>query len=184
MLTEIQTVENTRRQPIKRRKKGARKMTEQRKRILAVLLISNAAIVLISVVYVLLFVPEQGDGFGAPAVLECSFKRLFGLYCPGCGGSRSVYYLLTLDLLRSFIFCPAVPITAVIIFALDVRGVICFAKDDLAPMKSFKSTTFLVIPAALLLNFLVRNILLLCGIDYIGDLGSRAAMLVSRSIFV
>ncbi len=152
-------------------------MTEQRKRILAVLLISNVAIALISVVYVLLFVPEQGSDPGTPAVIECSFKRLFGLYCPGCGGSRSVYYLLTLDLLKSFIFCPAVPVTAGIIFALDVRGVVCLVRDDLLPIKSFKSTTFIVIPVVLLLNFLIRNILLLCGIDYIGDLGERIAAL-------
>lgn len=38
----------------------------------------------------------------------CAFKTLFHLYCPGCGGTRAVYYLLRLDLLNSFLCNPGV----------------------------------------------------------------------------
>ena len=35
-------------------------------------------------------------------LLPCSFKELTHLYCPGCGGTRAVWYLLHGDLLASF----------------------------------------------------------------------------------
>ena len=40
---------------------------------------------------------------------ECEFFKRTGLYCPGCGGTRSVKCLLKGDLVRSFLFHPFVP---------------------------------------------------------------------------
>ncbi len=149
-------------------------MTKTRKRLLAVLISANILIVVISILYSVLFVGDLTAD--SPSTFACKFKETLGFYCPGCGGSRSVYYLLRLDIIRSFVYCPAVPVTAVIIAALDVRALIAFVKDDLAPIKSFKALTFLMIPALLLLNFAVRNILLLYGVDYIGDISGVPLM--------
>lgn len=44
----------------------------------------------------------------------CRFSQTFHLYCPGCGGTRSVKHLLHFDLIRSFLSHP-VPIYAGII---------------------------------------------------------------------
>lgn len=38
----------------------------------------------------------------------CVFKRVTGVYCPGCGGTRAFFALLRLDLIKSFFYHPAV----------------------------------------------------------------------------
>lgn len=40
---------------------------------------------------------------------ECVFERVTGLYCPGCGGTRSVIALFRGRIVKSFIFHPVVP---------------------------------------------------------------------------
>lgn len=38
----------------------------------------------------------------------CDLQRISGLPCPGCGGTRAVYYLCKGDLIQSFLYHPAV----------------------------------------------------------------------------
>lgn len=40
--------------------------------------------------------------------MACSIYRITGLPCPGCGGTRAVYYLFSGDLLQSFYYHPVV----------------------------------------------------------------------------
>ena len=53
---------------------------------------------------------------------KCDFLSKTGLYCPGCGGTRAVKSLLRGDLIRSFLFHPFVPYSAImyIVFMLYV----------------------------------------------------------------
>lgn len=44
---------------------------------------------------------------------ECTFHKLVHLYCPGCGGTRSVYYLVHGHFFKSFLMNPFVPFTFV-----------------------------------------------------------------------
>ena len=39
---------------------------------------------------------------------ECSFYSMTGIVCPGCGGTRSVRFLLKGDIIRSFLYHPFV----------------------------------------------------------------------------
>lgn len=39
---------------------------------------------------------------------QCSIKKISGLPCPGCGGTRAFYYLFRGELLKSFRLNPAV----------------------------------------------------------------------------
>ncbi len=48
--------------------------------------------------------------FGIP----CLLHTLTGYYCPGCGGTRAVYALLRLQIVRSFICHPLVPYGAAV----------------------------------------------------------------------
>jgi len=41
-------------------------------------------------------------------LFECTFQRIVGLPCPGCGGTRAVYYLFHGDFLKSFQYHPVV----------------------------------------------------------------------------
>lgn len=49
------------------------------------------------------------------------FHALTGLYCPGCGGTRSVYLLLTGHPLRSLLYHPITLYAAVAIAYLGIR---------------------------------------------------------------
>lgn len=52
--------------------------------------------------------------------LPCLFHAMTGLYCPGCGGTRAVQYLLQGELLLSFRYHPLVlyAVTAVALEAI------------------------------------------------------------------
>lgn len=92
----------------------------------------------------------------------CLFHRLTGLYCPGCGGTRSIYALLTGQLLQSFYYHPIVLYT-----------VVCFlwhfAKEALKKASKGKYRLYMPPPELLLkiaavvvaVNWLLRNLLLI-----------------------
>ena len=91
---------------------------------------------------------------------ECNFRRLTGLYCIGCGGTRSFYYLTRFNLVKSFFYHPDVPITffmylfSVINSFLYRHGKKCFEKfDPFIPL--YISLGLLVV------IFIVRNILVI-----------------------
>lgn len=46
--------------------------------------------------------------------MPCLLYLFTGYYCPGCGGTRAVYALLHLQLLRSFALHPLVPYAAAV----------------------------------------------------------------------
>ena len=46
--------------------------------------------------------------------LICVFHEVTGLYCPGCGGTRAFRLLLSGHILQSFLYHPAVVLTAVL----------------------------------------------------------------------
>ena len=130
------------------------------------LVMANLSILAVSLLYVRFFLDSSGDG-----VIVCLFKETFFAYCPGCGGTRALGALLRFDFLHSFIYNPAVLVTSVIFLDIDIRAAISVLKNDPKYIKSFPSKVFFVIPAVILLNFLVRNLLLFSfGIDVLGDI--------------
>ena len=141
-------------------------LSKYQKRALAVFLAVNLGIVAVSVVYTLFMnqLTESGK-------YVCRFQELFRLYCPGCGGSRSVKSLLKFDLVAAFLSYPPMLVMLAIFVALDTRLLISLIKDDFSVVLRFKLNTLILIPVAILLHFFVRNILLLSfGIDYLGDI--------------
>ena len=96
---------------------------------------------------------------------DCFFYENTRLYCPGCGGSRSLVYLLRLDLLNSLKFYPPLIPTLLIIIYLDFSALLSFIKNSEGPLKKFNPNLLIIIPVLILLNFFVRNVLLFSGID-------------------
>lgn len=45
---------------------------------------------------------------------DCTFEKVTGLYCPGCGGTRAVIALFQGHFIKSFISHPAVPYTFIV----------------------------------------------------------------------
>ena len=100
----------------------------------------------------------------------CSFQKTFHLYCPGCGGSRALRYLLTLRLPSAAIAYPPIFVgVGVILYAevLLVRGVIL---SDPLYIKRFKLPALIAPAAAAIIFFFIRNALLFAGIDFLGDI--------------
>lgn len=141
-------------------------MSKLRKNILIIFLSLNLFLLLSGISYGLCIGSFESAGKEA---FPCYFREHFGLYCPGCGGSRSLYFLITLDLWRSFVYFPALPIAAILIFILDVFALLSFIYNDERILKKLNLNLFIIIPAVIILNFLLRNALLLFGIDYIGN---------------
>ncbi len=130
-----------------------------KKRILLFLAL-NILVLAASLVYNFLF--EGG------AVGNCVFLSVFGFYCPGCGGSRSLNALLDLNFIRSFIYYPPIIITSLILLYTDIMFIISTVKNEKRIIGvSYK--IFLLIPASIIIQFAVKNILLSFGIDILGN---------------
>ncbi len=103
-------------------------------------------------------------------LLDCALYRELGVFCPGCGGTRSLVFLLRLDFLNSFIAYPPLIISLLLILTCDFLCVFSIIKRDMKYIRLFRVEYFLIIPALIILNFLIRNSLLFSGIDYMPNL--------------
>lgn len=143
-------------------------MTDKRKRIIFIFTLFNSLILLFTIGFCLIFEPKS--------VLEnspsytCLFQKRFGIYCPGCGGTRSLAYLLSFDFINSFIYYPPNIIGLLLIIYFNILLIISLKKDSLSLLGKHRYFEFLIIPVSILLNFVIRNALLYFGIDFIGDI--------------
>ncbi len=91
----------------------------------------------------------------------CVLYQLFGIYCPGCGGTRAVLALLQGDFLASFWYHPLVPYSVIIFGIFMVTQTL--EKFRIPNVKGMKFHPWHLYGALVLLifNFIVKNILLL-----------------------
>lgn len=138
-----------------------------RKRYIKNLLLINIPLISATLIYLILFftVFEGGN------VSFCFLKEHFKIYCPGCGGSRALVSLVKLDIIESFILYPPLLVAVLIILELDVRMFFCAVKNTDSFLKKYSFKRFYILAAFIILNFLVRNALLIFfNIDFIGDI--------------
>ena len=141
-------------------------MRKKLKKNLYILIILNFSLLLFAILYSLYFYFTKGT----ENEIKCVFKDFFGMYCPGCGGSRSLFSFITLDFLNSFRLYPPIIISAFVILDYDRRLLKTPVKKDTIYTDKFNFFTFLIIPAAIILWFFMRNFLLLVfKIDTVGD---------------
>jgi hypothetical protein len=89
----------------------------------------------------------------------CYFKKITGMNCPGCGGTRSVQSLLHLDIWHSIWYNPVVFILIVTLAVLYVRFVLNLFKKTYTPPKYDFSVAVAYIIGAVAVGFLiVRNL--------------------------
>ena len=96
-------------------------MKNLRKKLLFAYYLPLLLLIIISVIYAFI---THLSVTGEEKIIFCIFKERFHLYCPGCGGSRSLLALLTFDPVRSFIYFPALPITVLITMNLGVMNLL------------------------------------------------------------
>jgi len=97
----------------------------------------------------------------------CLLHDVFGLYCPFCGGTRAVGALLTGDLVGALRVNAAVVLSLPLLIWADVRALVrILGKKPASPLLPLHPLIPILLFAAF---FVLRNVLLLFGIDPTGD---------------
>lgn len=113
---------------------------------------------------------------------QCEAVTMLHIYCPGCGGTRAFQALLSFDILESLRLNPIALNLAVGFIAYEIyMTVFLFKKTERRVF--FGKRIFWVTLVAWGIYFLVRNILLFCGIDLIGDVESLTTPSVFQQLF-
>lgn len=109
------------------------------------------------------------DRFGVfDYILVCPL-HLLGIYCPTCGLTRAAHALLSLDPLRALGYHPLLPLFLAVFLYYGGVGLFAAVRNDGTILRRAPRWPAVLLIAALLVFFLVRNILLFCGIDPVGD---------------
>lgn len=140
-------------------------LSPYRKKALTVFFAVNFGLLAVSVVFLLL--SDLLRGFGLSG---CVFKDLFHLYCPGCGGTRSIYHLLHFDFYSSLKAYPPMAFILYFYIDLNLRGILSIMHDEPTPVRDFNMNYLILLPVVIIINFIINNLLLLFGIDRLGDL--------------
>lgn len=125
------------------------------------LLIVGIALASLGFVYLFIYYCFHIDlyKFTPLAHMQCGFRKLTGLYCPGCGGTRSVMALLKGKLLTSLYYHPLPLYCAVLYSNFAVRYLF---RKHLKPAK-FRMMYVFILVFLLLGNWIARNVLLILG---------------------
>ena len=94
---------------------------------------------------------------------QCLFWRFFGLYCPGCGGTRSVDALLHGHMLQALWYHPLVPYMAGVYLAFMISWTA--AKLHLFGLNmgmKFRPGYMYGMLVIIGFNFLLKNVLRMC----------------------
>ena len=97
----------------------------------------------------------------------CTLHDLLGIYCPFCGGTRATLLLLSGDPLGALRANAAVVVTLPFLLWWDVAELVRILRDRPTPSRSLLSPVVFLILFAVF--FVLRNLLVLFGIDPTGD---------------
>lgn len=99
----------------------------------------------------------------------CILYTLFGLYCPGCGGTRSIIFLLQGRIVESFLAYPATIIVVIVVITFAIKYILSLFLTKVNKPKIRISFLFVIL-GVIVINWIVRNILLIgYGIKIIGQ---------------
>lgn len=102
---------------------------------------------------------------------ECLFLKTFHLYCPGCGGTRSLKALINFDIISSFRYNACLPLAVIIYIYYNVRYIVAIVRKNEAYFEKEKYVLLKYYSVFVIVNFILRNILLVAfKIDLIGML--------------
>lgn len=95
----------------------------------------------------------------------CAFRRITGLYCPGCGGTRSFVYLIHGHIIKSLAYHPFVPYVFTIAIIFYVSQTVRFISKGRTWAMHLGMPLIIPGAAIILLNWIVRNIFLVAGMS-------------------
>ena len=147
--------------------KGPLTKEERLKKNLLILIVLNSSLILFAIIYTSYFLLTKDTDFE----IRCVIKESLHIYCPGCGGSRSLSAFMRLDFINSFILYPAIPISALVVLSYDVRLILSIVKKDTSFTDKYRFFPFIIIAVSIILQFIVRNVFLIFfSVDIIGDI--------------
>ena len=94
----------------------------------------------------------------------CFFRKMTGYYCPGCGGSRSIMFLLRGDPLRSFIYHPAPLYILIMAFVFIFQ--ILYTVITRKKLSLVKPVHGYILIGLILISWMIKNIMLALGADF------------------
>ena len=106
-------------------------------------------------VFAFLFLYQFG-GWMAELFPACLFRRLTGLYCPGCGNTRSVLALLHGDIFTSLRYNITPVVLGIVLSLLYVEG-LTYAYGHHRKILPRDSRFWWVVLSLMFLYFIVRN---------------------------
>ena len=114
--------------------------------------------------FALLAFPFYSKYLAATVLTSCKFHITTGLYCMGCGATRSFYALTHFRIVDAFQYNPAIPIGAFLFILYEIAMIVYLIRGKERPLlvKPWMVWTFFGVWLA---YTIVRNILLLNGID-------------------
>lgn len=102
---------------------------------------------------------------------SCFLHDVFRVYCPGCGGTRALEYLVKGHPVKSVMSNPTVVYTIYLFFHYNYIAWKSILTRDYEFYVFKSNAPALVLVAIILGNFVIRNILLcFFNIDYLGEL--------------
>lgn len=115
--------------------------------------------------FLLLCFRLTGFSFGS-YMYACVLHTLTGLYCPGCGGTRAIMFLLHGDFLRSFLYHPLVPYAAAVYGWFMISQTIQRLSRNRIRIGMHYRDIYLWLALILLTaSFVIKNLLLIWHID-------------------
>jgi hypothetical protein len=125
--------------------------------------ITGIITILIIITY---FVLTEKLGFNIESA--CLFKKLFGLYCPLCGGTRATVLLRHGKILMSLFYNPLVIYTTALgsVYMTINTAAVFFKRIKIFEFKDIYGYIFLVI---MFMNFIIKNIMVIFYGVYVLD---------------
>lgn len=117
----------------------------------------------------LLFIPLYLQLASRFPIGECALYKQLGVYCPACGGTRAMGALIRFELLDSLRYNPLVPIGALVLVAYESFMLRYLIKNEPRPL-FFKKSVAIVLIGAWVVYLVARNVLLVFGIDLLGNI--------------
>lgn len=96
--------------------------------------------------------------FGLDGLTRCTFRMLYGIPCPGCGGTRAMISLLHGDFLKAVYYHPFVVYTAIVYMVFFVSQTLRFITRQ--RIRGLKYKDIYIIIAVIIL--VVQYVLKLC----------------------
>lgn len=88
---------------------------------------------------------------------ECPFRKLFNIYCPGCGATRMFKSLLKLDIYQAFRYNPLMFILLVILLPIYIIIDIIYYTKNKKLIKVTK-TQIILLFSIIVVYFILRNL--------------------------